>query len=222
MKPQKRTTNLATKLATNWPGIARVAILVLVGTGVACGDNLIYEGDSPDAIMPPDASDVDVDAGVDAGVDANGDTEAPSATVDFPPALSFTDATTVMLRGMAADNMAVAAVRVAGVAAQSDDGFATWTADVPVDYGRQTLTVEAEDSAGNIAASAASVEVIRSDATGSKDLITMDPAGGRAFVMDTSAPFATSVLDVTTGVYRFVSSDTIGTGPTFSQPSRMT
>ena len=117
--------------------VTSLSVLAAMCVAVACGDTVIVSGATPDAGVAPDASEQDFDA-------SNGDTEAPSAVVDFPPPTSFTDAATVLMRGTAADDVEVAAVRVAGVDAQSDDGFATWTVEVPVNYGRQTLTVEAE------------------------------------------------------------------------------
>jgi len=74
----------------------------------------------------------------------------PDLRVVFPPPACATDADTIAVRGTAGDDSGVVGVRVNGVEAVSTDGFATWTAEVPVPIGETHLTIEARDGAGNI------------------------------------------------------------------------
>lgn len=73
------------------------------------------------------------------------DESSPAVTITFPPARSFAVAPTVTVRGTSAPADQTRAIRVNGVAAASDDGFATWIADVPLtQYGPNRMTVERE------------------------------------------------------------------------------
>ncbi|MHC4955917.1 MAG: hypothetical protein ACYTGZ_18880 [Planctomycetota bacterium] len=77
------------------------------------------------------------------------DTEPPEVQVTFPPVRSLTDQGEVAVCGTAADLGGVAGVTVNGVVAQSNDGFGTWRAIVPV-AGATTLVVEVTDVAGRV------------------------------------------------------------------------
>src|SRR5436190_164996 len=70
----------------------------------------------------------------------------------FPSRNFYTDATTVSVRGTAQDTHGVTAVSVNGVAAQSTDGFAHWSAVIPVPVGTTPLSISSTDGAGNAAA----------------------------------------------------------------------
>jgi hypothetical protein len=105
-------------------------------------------------------------SGAGGGTSGGGGTMAPSELAPPEVALLFPPhgaiaATTVTVRGTAKDQHAIAAVTVNGVAAASDDGFATWSAKVPLVDGDNALVVSAHDELGNAAASAASVHVTR-------------------------------------------------------------
>ena len=63
------------------------------------------------------------------------------ATVEFPPPVSYTDADTISVRGTAFAAVGVGGLTVDGVAATSTDGFATWSAEIPVrDRTNETAT----------------------------------------------------------------------------------
>ncbi|HVY23939.1 MAG TPA: hypothetical protein VG962_11375 [Steroidobacteraceae bacterium] len=92
---------------------------------------------------------------------SQGDVTPPTAAIVFPTPSSYTDASSVVVRGSAADSSGVKAVSVNGVQALSNDGFMTWTASVPIPaHQTTTLTVSVTDLAGNIN-SAAATSVIR-------------------------------------------------------------
>lgn len=80
------------------------------------------------------------------------DTAPPSVRVAFPPrAAVATSASSITVRGTSSDDTSVQSVTVNGIAATSDDGFATWSADVPLVAGENALVVSATDAAGNAA-----------------------------------------------------------------------
>ncbi|WP_428267740.1 hypothetical protein [Haliangium sp.] len=130
-------------------GLALAAAAALLAG--ACGDDA--GAANPDAAPgAADARPADA-APVDAAPDAV-PPGPPSVTVHFPPSLAATVADTVIVRGVAtpgAGSPGVVAVRVGGVSAQSDDDFATWSAEVAVSAGRQDLTVEVENAGGDTA-----------------------------------------------------------------------
>ena len=100
--------------------------------------------------------------GTGAPTGTSGETGASAeatAEIVFPPP-SATVAATLPVRGTASADAPVVAVRVAGVAATSSDGFATWRVDVPLALGDNTLAVDVE-TAGGTEVAAASVVVTR-------------------------------------------------------------
>ena len=89
------------------------------------------------------------------------DTELPVANIVFPASSGlWSETATVFIRGTASDNDALTAIRVNGVDATSNDGFSTWTVEVPLEAGTEnTITVEAEDVSGNVASEAAQLAI---------------------------------------------------------------
>ncbi len=78
------------------------------------------------------------------------DTTAPDVTIHFPPEVSLTEGGTVLVRGIASDDYsAITGIDISGIAAESDDGFATWTAEVPLSAGSNSLTATPVDAEGN-------------------------------------------------------------------------
>src|SRR5262245_32279006 len=115
-------------------GPMRTALAIVVGfVLLGCGG-----GEQPDA-----GSDAALDAG------PRGDGLPPTVQIMFPPARSLTEAATILVRGTASDPDGVASIRVNGIAAVSNDGYATWTANVPLVFDANQLAVEAVDSVGN-------------------------------------------------------------------------
>jgi hypothetical protein len=133
-------------------------------------------------------------------VTTSDDVTPPTAAIIFPPRVARTGAATIMVRGTAADASGpLAAVRVNGVLATTTNGFAAWTAVVPLAPGPNTLTVTAEDGFLNVANAAAEVGVQRNARIGSTYSVALDVANGRAFVVDASAD-AVVAVDLATGI----------------------
>ncbi len=122
------------------------------------------------------------DGGVD---DTSPPRVAPTASIEFPRSGYWTNARTGRLRGTAsaAPGGAVSSVRVKGVAATSSDGFAHWTAEVPLDWGHNELVVEVEDSLAAKSAQAASVTVT-AQATLSTEATDFQVVGDTVYVAD--------------------------------------
>ncbi len=75
----------------------------------------------------------------------------PRVTIQFPPARSLTEAASIRVRGTANGNgVAIASLKVAGVEAVSSDGFAHWSAEVPLTLGDNTLAVDTVDVEGDV------------------------------------------------------------------------
>lgn len=213
-----RETNLCTGTV--------LAVLAVMMSASACGDDASTQ--MADAAAPgvdagaSDAAMADAATPDAVMADASGDIEAPAVAIAFPPALSLTDTDRVTVRGSAADESGVVAVRVSGVDATSDDGFATWRAEVPLVHGANTLVVESEDVHGNLDAGAATVTVERSSVLlGRVRGIAMDTAGDRFFVSDPGSDRVVAV-DAASGERSVLTDATTGTGPALSSPFAMT
>jgi hypothetical protein len=89
------------------------------------------------------------------------DTRAPSATLEAPLDGSIIAKPTVLVTGHAEDESRIARVEVNGVEADTKDGFATFTARVPLALGENTIVVLTRDELGNEDPAAARVDVTR-------------------------------------------------------------
>ncbi len=157
-------------------------IVAALSTLVTCGDGDVSGGDSADA--NPSAP----------GIDAAGGGGALQARIVFPPP-SATTADHIEVRGTAAADESIGGVFVGDVAASSDDGFATWRADVPLALGANDLTVDVEVDGAGRTTGVASVAVERwaTEADGQRGAggwpgrmlgVGFDRAGNRAIVSD--------------------------------------
>jgi sugar lactone lactonase YvrE len=127
-------------------------------------------------------------------VTTSDDVTPPTAAIIFPPPVARTGGAAITVRGTAADaSGALAAVRVNGVLATTTNGFATWTAVVPLEPGANTLTASAEDGFLNVANAVAEVAVQRNARLGTSNSIALDAANGRVFVVDGSADAVVAV-----------------------------
>ncbi|MEM9487932.1 MAG: hypothetical protein AAGC55_02245 [Myxococcota bacterium] len=160
----------------------------------------------------PDVQLIDGDGGGDAGPNPL----APQVTVLFPPQFSVTDEELIVVRGSASDPDGIAAVRVDGLPVTSDDGFATWQIELPLNVGVNVLVVSSEDALGNESASAAQVSVNRSPARLSSTLaIANDSERGRVIVADFDALIA---VELATGARTLISGQGRGIGPDLGFP----
>jgi len=99
-----------------------------------------------------------------------------TAEIHFPTPVTMTDATQIAVRGVASN---ATAISVNGVAATSTDGFATWTATVPLNFGLNTLFVSTTDAGGGVNTEAASARVVQDPAA----LTTGSIGAGQSFTI---------------------------------------
>ncbi|MBI5431676.1 MAG: hypothetical protein HZA52_02475 [Planctomycetes bacterium] len=141
------------------------------------------------------------------------DRSAPQVAIHFPPDGSVTDASTITVTGAAHDEHGVVAVTVDGVAASSNDGFATWRANVPVTQGVHEYRIGATDSLGNTDPDAARVRVVnRGPISNIPGPGVLDADGGTLYCLDADW-WGVLGFDLTTGNRWEVSTTTTGSGP---------
>jgi hypothetical protein len=115
------------------------------------------------------------------------DTTPPTATISFPPPVSYTEAAFLTIRGRTNDMGGVAQVSVNGVAANPIGGdLYSWSAQVPIAVtGANNVVVSVTDRAGTTTSSAASVVVHnRGPSIELMQGLTYDPTGDRLLVVD--------------------------------------
>lgn len=133
------------------------------------------------------------------------DVSPPTAKIQFPTPVSYTDATTLTVRGSASDAHGVGSVSVNGVTATSIDGFENWRANVPLTAITTTLTVSVTDAAGNTASNVDSVVVTnRGPVLMSYTNLEFDPNGHQLIALDRGTDSVYG-YDATTGVGRLIS-----------------
>ena len=115
------------------------------------------------------------------------DASTPVITITAPANNTTTAANSIVVNGTATDNVSpLTGLMVNGVAATTSDGYATWTATVPLTPGANTITATSTDSAdqgGN---------------TGSASINVTYNANGPAIVSVGTGPTAPTYLDPTT------------------------
>lgn len=147
-----------------------------------------------------------------------GDVGAPRAQIHFPPSNTLTDAFALHVTGVASDPDGVAWVGVNGVPATTSDGFAHWSAKVPLSLGYQPLVVSTADRAGNLEHHAAAISVENSGPfLLHSSAFAWDAQTGRYYVADRASR---SVLEVdpATGWRRAISSPALGGGAPLTRP----
>lgn len=116
------------------------------------------------------------------------DATAPEAAVVFPPRMSYTDATSITVRGTAIDPTTIASLKVNGIAAISTDDYKTWTAEVPLVEGVNTIAIAAADALGNSDDNGTSITVMRrGPAFASFGGMDYDPTSQLVIVADSAA-----------------------------------
>jgi len=139
------------------------------------------------------------------------DVTAPTAAIEFPTPLSYTDAATLTVRGTASDANSLASVRVNGVLASTATAFNTWRVAVPILPGNNTLTVSVADSAGNTTAAAATVSVAnRGPMLLLPGGVDFDPASHRVIVTDVETHRVLG-YNVSTGIGQLITDFTTST-----------
>ena len=151
------------------------------------------------------------------------DTLAPTAKVIFPLPVGTTTSNSLLVRGTASDaeNNEITAVTIEGVPATSDDGFATWQAQVPLALGKTILDVTTQDINGNIDTNAARITMTSGTSVENFErprAIEFDAENNRALVVDETLKALLSV-DLDTGGRIMLSGAGTGEGTTFSKPT---
>ena len=83
------------------------------------------------------------------------DATAPSVAITSPATNSNTTVASITVSGTSSDALSgVAVVKVNNVPATTSNGFATWTATVPLGFGSNGITATATDNAGNFTTTA--------------------------------------------------------------------
>jgi DNA-binding beta-propeller fold protein YncE len=102
---------------------------------------------------------------------------------------------------------------VSGVPALTANGFATWTAQVPLDHGRNELVASITDQQGQLLERGATVFVTQTGwALRSSIVAATDTLGNELLLSDEDAVAA---VDLETGEARLISGSARGSGPTF-------
>lgn len=147
---------------------------------------------------------------------SGGNGPPPLVNIAFPPGGSFTEATSIRVRGTSAGT-ALSGVTVGGVAAASADGFLTWSATVPLVTGDNAIPVVATKAAGGTDPSAPTLHVTRGVRMSPPASLDFDAGGNRLLVLDASVRRLT-LLDLATGAHTLLSGSGRGTGTAFSRP----
>lgn len=110
---------------------------------------------------------------------------APTATILSPQDNATVNASRISVSGQASDPDGISEIRVNGELATSNDDFLTWTADVPLVFGTNTIAVSTADTFLNInpTASIITIENLAVGLAAPVD-IAVDVAGSRILVLD--------------------------------------
>ena len=141
------------------------------------------------------------------------------ARVAFPPPRSATSEATIRVRGTARADAGIVSIEANGVAAQTSDGFATWTVEVPLALGYNDIEVMATAAKNGKfkTKKVAELSVGRDLDLRWPQSLALDAAGNRVLVMDTTAR-ALYAVDLETGAGSLISSAQRGAGPALTAP----
>lgn len=124
------------------------------GDREVASDSIDRGDDDPDVTVGTYESEVAEDIVVE-------DKIAPVVFVDFPMGAALTDASRITVRGRAQDPSGISSLTIGDVEAASDDGFATWHAELELAVGDNDFLVTTSDSLGNSSERAAAVAIDR-------------------------------------------------------------
>lgn len=141
----------------------------------------------------------------------------PSASISSPAAGAVVNTLSVLVSGTASDSDGVASVQVNGVAASSNDGFASWQAEVNMAGGDNTLTVSARDELGNVNSNAANRTINRRYLFDNARAIVSDVSRSRALLIDEDSA-SIMVIDSTSRESSEFSGANTGQGPELMRP----
>ncbi len=150
---------------------------------------------------------------------ADDDGGGPVAQVAFPPPRSATSEANIRVRGMARADADIVSIEANGVAAQTSDGFATWTVEVPLALGYNDIEVVAKTSKNGKTKTrkVAELSVGRDLDLRWPQSLALDVERNRVLVTDTTAR-ALYAVDLETGAGSLISSAQRGAGPALVTP----
>ncbi len=133
-------------------------------------------------------------------VSSTQDAVSPVVAITSPASGSSTATNTITVTGTSSDALSgISSVKVNNVAAASGNGFATWTATIPLGFGTNAITATAFDGAGNLTTTAR-VTVTLTTAQTYNPLIIPDIITGTTFNLSlnqTSKQFRTGAATTT-------------------------
>jgi DNA-binding beta-propeller fold protein YncE len=142
-------------------------------------------------------------------------------SIAFPHVGGFTDADSIVVRGTASSSIAIQGVDVAGVAATSADGFATWKATVPLALGENLLAAQATDALGGQNATS-TVSVRREPGIPtSPSAVAFDAVSGAIYVADFAAECVWRIDEALGSIAR-ASGGGVGSGAPLHSPVTLT
>ena len=174
---------------------------------------------SPDGATNDGAGPADAVAASGPGESSPGEASTPAAgdgtaRILFPPPRSLSESLsrTITVRGTAAAEHGLAAVRVNGTLASTSNDFADWQAVVPLVPGENELIVELEDGQGNRIADAARASVSLGALLRRPTAMAVDADRGQVLVAEKSMGWLTG-LDLAHGARTVLASQDVGSGP---------
>lgn len=202
--------------------LSRILTATLLASLVACGGGGGH-AQAPDP--PPDAGAGDGGAGGGEPLpdpEPEPEPQVPTAKIHFPPPFSQTDADAIAVRGVTENLGEADQLLVNGIATQSDDDFATWSVELPLELGANEirLTLAADGGGEDELLDDATVERIDLLLGNLRDL-TLGAEDHLTLVLD-SMDYHFDVndriveIDTASGTRRVVSQDGVrGEGPNF-------
>jgi hypothetical protein len=112
------------------------------------------------------------------------DATPPQVQLLFPTPRFYTDAESVTVRGTAQDSAGIQTITVNGVAATTSNGFAAWSATIPVPLGTTAVEVARADALGNVATTTVASMQNRGTFVHEPAGATIDAARQRFLVVD--------------------------------------
>lgn len=144
------------------------------------------------------------------GGSSNNNNPPPNVQILFPPPVALSNGASIKVRGTAIDSSStITNLTIGGVNATSTDNYATWTAEVPLAIGANTLHITTTNSSGKIIDNPTYVRVQRDNDIENAHIpnanntflnpetIAYDANNNRVFVNDSANGIST--IDLNTG-----------------------
>lgn len=123
--------------------------------------------------------------------------------IQFPPAVSWTRADYITVRGQSQSDEVISELKVNGVNAVSDDGFSHWTAEIPLQTGQNRIVVDTVVQGDKIASEVNTTVIHRQILFGEIRAMDFDADLNVLYVLSAGSGSIIAV-DLTTGKRSFV------------------